>query len=79
MLLNFEEVPGCFLEEDLDRLLGEAEAEVRGASGQVESGVVEEKIPEELPQPMDDAAGPSKESQAQEKDAEVEEKTPSVG
>ncbi|KAL0434230.1 UNVERIFIED_CONTAM: hypothetical protein Slati_2757300 [Sesamum latifolium] len=59
--------------------MGEAEAEVRGASGQVESGVVEEKISEEeLPQPMDDAAGPPKESQAQEKDAEVEEKTPSV-
>ncbi|KAL0449068.1 UNVERIFIED_CONTAM: hypothetical protein Slati_1463200 [Sesamum latifolium] len=47
----------------------------------VESGVVKEKIPEEeTPEAMkEDAAGPSKESQAQEKDAEVEEKTPSVG
>ncbi|KAL0361501.1 UNVERIFIED_CONTAM: hypothetical protein Sradi_3834600 [Sesamum radiatum] len=63
--------------QDLDRLLGEAEAEVRDAFCQVESGAVEEKIPEEeFSQPVKEgAASPSKESQAQEKGAEVEEKT----
>ncbi|KAL0361189.1 UNVERIFIED_CONTAM: hypothetical protein Sradi_3803400 [Sesamum radiatum] len=35
--------------EDLDRFLGEAEAEVRDAPGQVESGVVAENISEEEP------------------------------
>ncbi|KAL0461387.1 UNVERIFIED_CONTAM: hypothetical protein Slati_0026300 [Sesamum latifolium] len=69
------------LEGDLDRLVGETEAEVRDAPGQMGSGVVAEKaFEEEPPQPMnDDAAGPSKESQAQEDDAQVEENAPSVG
>ncbi|KAL0361475.1 UNVERIFIED_CONTAM: hypothetical protein Sradi_3832000 [Sesamum radiatum] len=69
------------LEGDLDRLLSKVEAEVRDASGQMKSGCVAEKTFEEkLPQPLlEDAAGPSKESLAQEEDVQVEEKTPSVG
>ncbi|KAL0367078.1 UNVERIFIED_CONTAM: hypothetical protein Sradi_3597900 [Sesamum radiatum] len=53
---------GCFAKEDLDRLLGETEAEVRDTPSQVEGGVVAKKIlEEELPHPMkDDAAGPLK-------------------
>ncbi|KAL0420714.1 UNVERIFIED_CONTAM: hypothetical protein Slati_3094300 [Sesamum latifolium] len=75
------ETPPLESEEDLDCLLGEAEAEVRDASSQVESGAAEEKIPkEELPQLIiEDAAGPSKESQGKEENAEVDEKISSVG
>ncbi|KAL0395104.1 UNVERIFIED_CONTAM: hypothetical protein Slati_4476600 [Sesamum latifolium] len=48
-------IPPLESEDDLDRLLGEVEAEVRDASCQVGSGVDEEKILEvELPQPMKD-------------------------
>ncbi|KAL0427464.1 UNVERIFIED_CONTAM: hypothetical protein Slati_2921200 [Sesamum latifolium] len=73
------------LEEDLDRILGEAEVEVRDVAGQIEGGTVGEKVPDEsLPQPMmKDVPGPSGESQAQaqaqEKNVEVGEKAPIVG
>ncbi|KAL0294000.1 UNVERIFIED_CONTAM: hypothetical protein Sradi_6907900, partial [Sesamum radiatum] len=72
---------GISLEGDLDRLLDEAEAEVRDAPGQMKGGSIAEKAFEEQPsQPLlEDAAGPSKESLAQEEDAQVGEKTPSVG
>ncbi|KAL0399977.1 UNVERIFIED_CONTAM: hypothetical protein Sradi_2341000 [Sesamum radiatum] len=68
-------------EEDLDHLLGEAEAELRRVAVRIEGGTIEEKVSgEELSQlVMEDVAGPSNESQAQEESAEVGEKAPSVG
>ncbi|KAL0448054.1 UNVERIFIED_CONTAM: hypothetical protein Slati_1933300 [Sesamum latifolium] len=43
----------CLSEENLDHILGEAEAEVRGHIGHTGSPVVEEKtFTESLPQPM---------------------------
>ncbi|KAL0291958.1 UNVERIFIED_CONTAM: hypothetical protein Sradi_7007400 [Sesamum radiatum] len=64
---------------DLDHLLGEAEVEVRDGPGQMKSGSVAEKALEHPQALLKDAASPSKESPAQEDDAQVGEKTPSVG
>ncbi|KAL0413150.1 UNVERIFIED_CONTAM: hypothetical protein Sradi_1516700 [Sesamum radiatum] len=70
--LNFELLnPLLRNQEDLNRLLGEAEAKVRDAPGQMKSGAIAEKVfEEEPPQPTyEDAASPSKESPGQEEDA----------
>ncbi|KAL0323495.1 UNVERIFIED_CONTAM: hypothetical protein Sangu_1968800 [Sesamum angustifolium] len=42
----------CFLEEDLDHILGEAEAEVKGYAGQAGDAANEERVPDKsIPQP----------------------------
>ncbi|KAL0308898.1 UNVERIFIED_CONTAM: hypothetical protein Sradi_5832100 [Sesamum radiatum] len=58
----------CFLEEDLDRILGEAETEVKGGAGQAEDAADEERAPNEsLPQPgVENIPGPSGEAPSQE-------------
>ncbi|KAL0402574.1 UNVERIFIED_CONTAM: Retrovirus-related Pol polyprotein from transposon RE1 [Sesamum latifolium] len=68
-------------EEDLDRILGETDAEVRDVIGHIKGGAIEEKVPHEsLPKPMmEDVPGPSGEVQVQKKDADVGEKAPVVG
>ncbi|KAL0462272.1 UNVERIFIED_CONTAM: hypothetical protein Slati_0114800 [Sesamum latifolium] len=73
------DIPTVESEEDLDRILGEAEAEVWDVA--VEGGAIEEKVPDEsLPKSMmGDVPGPSGESQVQEKDADVDGKAPVVG
>ncbi|KAL0327792.1 UNVERIFIED_CONTAM: hypothetical protein Sangu_1857200 [Sesamum angustifolium] len=69
----------CFLEEDLDDILGETEAEVRCNAGQAEAAVEEGRAPDEgLPLPgVEDILGPSGEAPLQEEEKEdVHGKTP---
>ncbi|KAL0324770.1 UNVERIFIED_CONTAM: hypothetical protein Sradi_5046300 [Sesamum radiatum] len=62
----------CFSEEDLDHILGEAEAEVRGDVGQVEAAAEEGRaLNEGLPPPgVEDILGLSGEAPPQEVEKE---------
>ncbi|KAL0410721.1 UNVERIFIED_CONTAM: hypothetical protein Slati_3661800 [Sesamum latifolium] len=68
----------CISEDDLDHIVGEAKAEVKG---QAKAAAVEERIPDEsLPQPgVEDILGPSGEAPAQEEEKDTREKAPLVG
>ncbi|KAL0393213.1 UNVERIFIED_CONTAM: hypothetical protein Sradi_2544100 [Sesamum radiatum] len=60
----------CFLEEDLDHILGEAEAEVKGDAGQAGDAANEERVPDEsIPHPrVKDIPVPSGEAPSQEEE-----------